>query len=77
MTVRFILSAAVVGAALTASACASTSGSHPTYQQELDRLTADCRERGGILTPVGAPNSGRPQTDNVCEIRGGGGRVGS
>ncbi len=77
MTARFILPAALLGAALAVSACASTPGSRTTYAQELDRLTADCRERGGILTPVGSPTSGRPQTDNVCEIRGGGGRIGN
>lgn len=77
MTARFIVTAAVLGTALTAAACAGTPRSNTTYEQELARLTADCRERGGILTPVGSPTSGRPQTDNVCEIRGGGGRIGN
>lgn len=65
--------AALVLAALAApfalGACAS-GRAIPSYEQELDRLTAECTARGGILTPSGAL-TGRPQTDNVCKITGG------
>ncbi len=39
---------------------------------EFERLADDCRERGGILVNSGRASTGRPQVDNVCEIRGGG-----
>lgn len=72
MTARILLSSLLLAASL--SACAST-GSHPTYGQELDQLTADCRERGGILSPISGAQTGRPQTDFTCEIRGGPSRL--
>ncbi len=62
-----IATAALAGLAL--SACASGPGSD-RYGTELQRLADSCRERGGILAPTGQ-QSGRPQLDNVCEIRGG------
>lgn len=73
MTARILLSSLLLAASL--SACATGSGRQPTYGQELDQLTADCRERGGILAPVSGATSGRPQTDYVCEIRGGPSRL--
>ena len=73
MTARILLSTLVLAASLTA--CAGTPRSNPTYGQELDRLTAECRERGGILAPIPGATSGRPQTDYACEIRGGTGRL--
>lgn len=73
MTARILLSSLLLAASL--SACATTSGSRPTYGQELDRLTADCRERGGILSPISGAQTGRPQTDYACEIRGGASRL--
>ena len=73
MTARILLSSLLLAAAL--SACATTPGSRPTYGQELDRLTADCRERGGILSPISGAQTGRPQTDYACEIRGGASRL--
>ncbi|WGM32540.1 hypothetical protein [Brevundimonas sp. NIBR11] len=70
MTARILFSSIVLGAALAASACASGPRSHSTYSEELAQLTADCRAREGILSPVGGGTTGRPQTDYVCEIRG-------
>ena len=55
--------------ALALSACASQTTGTDRYTSELDRLAESCRERGGILAPT-AGQTGRPQTDNVCEIRG-------
>lgn len=56
-------------------ACAGAPGAGgDTYSTQLDRLAADCRERGGILAPTGT-QSGRPQTDNVCKISGGASRL--
>ena len=59
---------AAVIAPLALSACA-TGRTLPTYQQEYDKLDAECTARGGILTPSGA-QTGRPQTDNICKING-------
>jgi hypothetical protein len=41
------------------------------YTAEYDRLKTDCAARGGYLTPLGRSNTGRPQTDYACTIRGG------
>lgn len=60
--------------ALGALGACATDRPLPTYQQELDRLNADCIARGGILAPTGA-QTGRPQTDNVCKITGGATRI--
>ncbi|QDH72277.1 hypothetical protein [Brevundimonas sp. M20] len=57
----------VLGLALTA--CATAPGAD-RYNTELQQLADSCRERGGILSPTGQ-QSGRPQQDNICEIRGG------
>ena len=73
MTARILLSSLLLAASL--SACAGTSRPQPTYGQELDQLTADCRERGGILSPISGAQTGRPQTDFACEIRGGASRL--
>ncbi len=58
---------------LALSACASTAGPS-RYEEELQRLAADCEARGGILSPTGQ-QSGRPQNDNVCRITGGASRL--
>ena len=52
--------------------CASTTGIDraESYSSELDQLSADCEERGGILATTGQ-QTGRPQTDNVCKTTGG------
>lgn len=56
---------------LVLGACAGAPGvGSNSYAAQLDRLAADCRDRGGILSPTGS-QSGRPQTDNVCKISGG------
>jgi len=64
--------AVCAGAAL--SACAATGQGQPTYGERLDRLSADCAARGGILASSGA-NQGRPETDNLCRIAGGATRI--
>lgn len=66
MRTLFLIAPAALGLAL--SACATQPGPD-RYNDELQQLTADCRARGGILSPTGS-QSGRPQLDNVCEIRG-------
>lgn len=59
------------------TACASTTGEPTRYQQDKALLEADCRERGGILTPSpsGFDPSGNPALDFQCEVRGGGSRL--
>lgn len=74
MTARILLSTLLVGAALTTAACAGSGTPQPNYAQELERLTTDCAERGGLLAPTGA-TTGRAPTDYQCEIRGGGTRI--
>lgn len=58
---------------LVATACAPTAGAD-RYNSDLERLTADCTARGGILAPTGQ-QTGRPQTDNICKITGGASRL--
>ncbi|MND99210.1 hypothetical protein D3C80_915890 [compost metagenome] len=71
MRAPLILAALVAPLALGACATGKT---YPTYQQEYDKLNADCVARGGILTPSGG-TTGRPQTDYVCKITGGATRI--
>ncbi|HEY0102407.1 MAG TPA: hypothetical protein VGB60_02965 [Brevundimonas sp.] len=67
---RILTLAAPAALILALSACGPTMGPRAgSYQSELDRLTEDCRQRGGILAPTGQ-QSGRPQNDNVCRITG-------
>ena len=73
MTARILLAPLLLAASL--AACAGSPRSHPSFGEELDQLTADCRERGGILAPIPGATTGRPQTDYVCEIRGGASRL--
>ena len=78
MTARILPASLLLAATLASSlaACAGTPREpRSTYQQELDRLVAECHERGGILVPVPRATTGRPQTENVCEIRGGASRL--
>lgn len=70
---RIALAFAPVALILALSACATATGPS-RYESELHQLTSDCQARGGILAPTGQ-QSGRPQNDNVCELRGGGGRL--
>ena len=75
MTVRIILSSTAVLLALGTAACAAgPREAMPTYQAELERLSAECTARGGILTPTGN-QSARPQTDYACRINGGASRL--
>lgn len=60
-------------APLALGACA-TGKTFPTYQEEMDKLSAECTARGGILAPSGA-QTGRPQTDYVCKITGAATRI--
>lgn len=57
------------------AACAGGTGMNESYSTELNRLSDDCRARGGILTPNdltvnGAQVSGAPERDYVCKING-------
>lgn len=71
MTFRPIAVLGLAALAGAAAACSTTGGGGPnSYRAELEELTANCRERGGILTPSPNPSTGRPQTDYFCEIRG-------
>jgi hypothetical protein len=56
----------LIGAAAL-SACATTDAPPTGYTADLDRLNADCRARGGILTSTGA-TTGRAETENACLI---------
>ena len=71
MRTLIVFTPMVLGLAL--SACSTGPGTD-RYGSELQRLSDDCRARGGILAPTGG-QSGRPQQDNVCEIRGQTGRA--
>lgn len=70
-----ILALAALAAPLALAGCATDgSGARAaardgSYQQQLDKLSADCTARGGILAPT-SYQTGRPQTDNVCKING-------
>lgn len=57
-----------VGGALALASCASTGTNQ--YQEDFDKLEAECTARDGILVPTGRL-SGRPQLDNVCRINSG------
>jgi len=70
---RMMLAAASVLAFAGLAGCA-TSATHDSYSDQLRQLTEDCTARGGILSPTGQ-QTGRPQTDNVCRITGGGSRL--
>lgn len=69
---RPLILAAPAALLLTLAACAPTTNAG--YNSELRDLTASCAARGGILAPTGQ-QSGRPQNDNVCEIRSEPGRI--
>lgn len=58
---------------LAIAGCAPTMGGD-RYTGELRALTDQCSARGGILSPTGE-QTGRPQTDYICKITGGGGRL--
>ncbi|MBX9616995.1 MAG: hypothetical protein K2X25_15490 [Caulobacteraceae bacterium] len=74
MKTRTVISVAAL--ALATAACASGSGGRfPTYSEDLNRLTEECRARGGLFTPIPGANTGRPQTDYACRITGGASRL--
>ena len=62
--------ALLAASAALLSACASTGPARNSYTQEMQRLAADCAQRGGILTPVPHAYGPNPAADNVCEFRG-------
>lgn len=67
MRTRFlVLTAALLGL----SACASAGAGENRYANDLQRLSDDCKARGGILAPTGQ-TTGRVETENVCRITGG------
>lgn len=70
---RTLIVLAALVAPLALGACA-TGKTYPSYQQDLDKLEAECTTRGGILTPSGV-TTGRVQTDYVCKITGGATRI--
>ena len=70
---RIALALAPLALALSVAACATSPGTG-RYETELKQLADECQARGGILVATGQ-QSGRPQNDNVCEIRSGGGRL--
>jgi hypothetical protein len=59
----------IAAGALAVSACTTAGPPDDRYGRELQELADSCRARGGILAPTGR-QSGRPELDNVCEIRG-------
>lgn len=50
-------------------ACASSGKPVETYGVALDRVTAECQARQGILQPSGR-QTGRPEEDYACRIVG-------
>ena len=48
--------------------CATPMGGPSRTAAELDKLTADCTARGGILVPSGRSITGYAAVDNVCRI---------
>ena len=55
------------------AACSST-GVVSSYQKDMNALEASCDQRQGILTPTGL-QTGRPETEYACTIRGGASRI--
>jgi hypothetical protein len=55
------------------AACAPTVNGDQ-HASEYQRLSDQCEARGGILAPTGQ-QTGRPQTENVCQITGGASRL--
>ncbi|MGZ9100010.1 MAG: hypothetical protein ACXW3O_09925 [Brevundimonas sp.] len=70
---RPLILAAPAALLLALAACAPTTGMS-RYETELRQLSENCEARGGILSPTGQ-HTGRPQTDNVCQITGGASRL--
>ncbi|WP_082384812.1 hypothetical protein [Brevundimonas sp. AAP58] len=71
MTVSHAVVAALLLATATLGGCATAPGDgQDRYTTELDRLTADCRARGGVLAPNGSATTGRPELDYACRITG-------
>jgi hypothetical protein len=68
MPSRILIGLVLIAAAT--SACATTPSGENRYTAQLDRLAADCRARGGVLTPNGSATTGRPELDYACRITG-------
>lgn len=66
MTLRLL----IIPALLLAGCATAGQGGKSRYSAEFEATAAACRERGGILTPVGGARSGRPAIDYACQITG-------
>jgi hypothetical protein len=56
-------------ALLLLSACAGGTSGGNSYTNDIERLSASCTARGGILTPTGE-TTGRVETEYACKING-------
>ncbi|HEY1224052.1 MAG TPA: hypothetical protein VGE54_02390 [Brevundimonas sp.] len=56
-------------ALLLLSACAGGMSGGSSYTSEIERHSAACTARGGILTPTGE-TTGRVETEYACKING-------
>ncbi len=56
-------------ALLLLSACAGGTSGGNSYTNDIERLSASCQARGGILTPSGE-TTGRAETEYACKING-------
>jgi hypothetical protein len=57
-------------AGLLLSGCATTTARPDGTVSEFQRVSAECRDRGGILTPIPGAATGRVETDYACTISG-------
>lgn len=76
MSDRTVALSAVLALALATAGCATGAGRNvPSYAEEMDQLAAECRTRGGILTPIPGAATGQPRRDYACSISGGASRI--
>lgn len=61
---------AALAALLPLAACGTPGAGSGPYASSLERLGEDCRQRGGILTPISGAMSGEPERDYACRITG-------
>lgn len=62
---------AALAALLSLAACATEGAGSGPYAAAFERLSEDCRQRGGILVPISSAMNGEPERDYVCRIAGG------
>ena len=61
---------------LAAASLAGCAAGGPSQRlSELDAMTRECSERGGILMPIPGAHHGNERANYSCEIRGGGTRT--